>query len=116
MSFAIFLVSNNGGINIFKTLNKSKTITKPSLRNLFRTIAPFAFCYILANSSEEESSCLLDELLKGLLSYGCLSAVELLTIDENDHKLNELATTDLAFEGKSIYIYIYIFFYFKVFF
>ena len=95
-------------MNIFKALNNSQTITKPSLRNLFRTVAPLAFCYILANSSEEESSCLLDEFLEGLLSYGCLSAVELLTIDESDHKLNELATTDLSFDGKNIHILFFI--------
>jgi hypothetical protein len=87
----------------FKALNKSQAITKPFLRNLFRTIAPLAFCYILASSVEEESLCLLNELLKELFFYGCLSAAELLMIDDSDNELNELATADLAFDGKNIF-------------
>lgn len=92
-------------ILFFKALNKSQAITKPSLRNLFRTTAPLAFCYILANSVEEETLCLLNELLRELFFYGCLSAAELLMIDDNDNELNELATADLAFDGKRILVF-----------
>ncbi|CAG8506561.1 12867_t:CDS:10 [Funneliformis caledonium] len=82
-------------------LNRSQTITKPFLRNLFRTIAPLAFCHILANSSGEESSFLLNDLLKKLFFHGCLSAVELLTFDENDNELNESAIADLSFDERT---------------
>ncbi|CAI2180050.1 19749_t:CDS:10 [Funneliformis geosporum] len=81
-------------------LNRSQTITKPFLRNLFRTIAPLAFCHILANSAGEESSLLLDDFLKKLFFNGCLSAVELLTFDENDNELNELAVAGLSFDER----------------
>ena|SRR5581483_10189286 len=90
-------------IILFKALNKSQNVTKPLLRNLFRVIAPFAFCYILASSAEEESLCLLNELLKELFFYGCLSAAELLAIDENNNDLNELAITDLSFDGTEVF-------------
>ncbi|GBB95820.1 hypothetical protein RclHR1_02620011 [Rhizophagus clarus] len=93
-------ISNDWCKKFSLALNKSQAITKPFLRNLFRTIAPLAFCYILANSVEEESSCLLNELLKELFFYGCLSAAELLVIDDNDNELNELATADLAFDER----------------
>jgi hypothetical protein len=45
----------------------------------------------------------LNELLKELFFYGCLSAAELLMIDDSDNELNELATADLAFDGKNIF-------------
>ncbi|CAB4395736.1 unnamed protein product [Rhizophagus irregularis] len=93
-------VSNDWCKKFSLALNKSQAITKPSLRNLFRTTAPLAFCYILANSVEEETLCLLNELLRELFFYGCLSAAELLMIDDNDNELNELATADLAFDER----------------
>ncbi|CAG8451287.1 17584_t:CDS:10, partial [Acaulospora morrowiae] len=69
-------------------LSNIKSISKPNLRNIFRSVAPHSFCNVLSNSVEEESVNLLDTLIKNLISHGILSATELLTIDEEHKDIN----------------------------
>ena len=58
------------------------------MRDLFKTVAPFAFCQVLSNSVEEEIRFLLDIMLRKVVSYGIISASELLVDDENDNGKN----------------------------
>ncbi|CAG8678470.1 4947_t:CDS:10, partial [Acaulospora morrowiae] len=73
-------------------LSNIKSVTKPHLRNIFRSVAPHSFCNVLSNSVEEESVIILDILIKNLISHGILSATELLTIDEEHKDINDSST------------------------
>ena len=70
--------------------------------NLFKTVAPSAFCQVLSNSVEEEIHFLLDTMLKKVISYGIISASELLVGDEDDNskELFEMATSKMDIRGE----------------
>ncbi|CAG8631937.1 44997_t:CDS:10, partial [Gigaspora margarita] len=84
------------------SLNAVQSISKPILRNIFWNIAPFSFCYILEKSVDEESRNILDVLLKNLISYGILSATELLLADIECNNISEGAISEFAIEEKTI--------------
>ncbi|CAJ0767151.1 3215_t:CDS:10, partial [Entrophospora sp. SA101] len=83
-------------------LNNNQNASKPYLRNLFRKVAPLAFCYVLANSVEEEAYVLLDTMIRKLIVYGIISASELLIDENNNNKeLFEMAISEIDIEGSS---------------
>ncbi|KAF0470745.1 hypothetical protein F8M41_025294 [Gigaspora margarita] len=82
------------------SLNAVQSISKPILRNIFWTIAPFSFCYILEKSVDEESRNILDVLLKNLISYGILSATELLLADIECNNISEGVISEFAIEER----------------
>nr|CAG8486595.1 7520_t:CDS:10 [Entrophospora candida] len=80
-------------------LNNNQNASKPYLRNLFRKVAPLAFCYVLANSVEEEAYVLLDTMIRKLIVYGIISASELLIDENNNNKeLFEMAISEIDIE------------------
>ncbi|CAG8737888.1 16279_t:CDS:10, partial [Dentiscutata erythropus] len=82
------------------SLNVVQSISKPILRNIFWTVAPFSFCYVLEKSVDEESRNMLDMLLKNLISYGILSATELLLVDIECNDINESFMSEFAIEER----------------
>ncbi|RIB16715.1 hypothetical protein C2G38_1489088 [Gigaspora rosea] len=82
------------------SLNIVQSISKPILRNIFWTIAPFSFCYVLEKSVDEESRNILDVLLKNLISYGILSATELLLADIECNNISEGVISEFAIEER----------------
>ncbi|CAG8507632.1 24221_t:CDS:10 [Cetraspora pellucida] len=82
------------------SLNIAKSISKPIIRNIFLTIAPFSFCFVLEKCVDEESINILDVLLKDLISYGILSATELLLADIECNDMTEHVISEFAIQER----------------
>ncbi|RHZ54749.1 hypothetical protein Glove_423g28 [Diversispora epigaea] len=85
-----------------KMLNDAESISKPNLRNIFRSSAPCSFCTVLSDSVKEESEILLNVLIRNLVSHGILSGAELLAIDEEYNDIDSLVVSELDIDERML--------------